>query len=149
MQVIAEYHRIDLAIEQLEVSLELFLGERSYVSALTLAGAAEEIFGNTLAFSGRENSLRYQYHRFMPVEEFLKGLPKQLLKDFIADKNHVRNGAKHTGKKGEITVIADLRAEALWMIVRACDNYCRLNLPVLDKIVAFEEWFAESVVGVS
>jgi hypothetical protein len=42
------YQRIDLATEQLDVALELFLSRRSFVSALTLAGAAEEILGKAL-----------------------------------------------------------------------------------------------------
>lgn len=149
MQYAFEHNRVALATEQLELALELFLSGRSYVSALTLAGAAEEIFGSTLTSSGRENSLAYQYDRFMSAEAFLKGLPKEQFKAFATDMNTVRNAAKHIGRNGQATVRGDLRTEALWMIVRACDNYRRLNLPVLDKIVAFEEWFAESIVGVS
>lgn len=49
--------RINLGIEQLDVALELFLEERSYVAALTLAGAAEEILGKALDFQNRTNAL--------------------------------------------------------------------------------------------
>ena len=39
------YERIELAKEHLDLALDLFLSKRSMVSALTLAGAAEEILG--------------------------------------------------------------------------------------------------------
>jgi hypothetical protein len=42
------YNRVDLAAEQLDVALSLFLENQSLVSALTLAGAAEEILGKAL-----------------------------------------------------------------------------------------------------
>jgi hypothetical protein len=38
----------EVALRQLEQAISLFLDERDFVSALTLAGAAEEILGNLL-----------------------------------------------------------------------------------------------------
>jgi hypothetical protein len=55
------HNKVNLAIEQLETDLSLFLDERSYVSALTLAGAAEEILGMALRVKGIENSLQESY----------------------------------------------------------------------------------------
>ena len=46
------------SIEQLENALSLFLVGKSYVSALTLAGAAEEILGMAAKINGVENSLQ-------------------------------------------------------------------------------------------
>ena len=42
------YERLFLAKGQLDTALELFLDQRNYSSAITLAGAAEEIFGRAL-----------------------------------------------------------------------------------------------------
>jgi hypothetical protein len=55
------HNKIDLAIEQLETALFLFLERKSYVSALTLAGAAEEILGMAAKIKGIENSLQESY----------------------------------------------------------------------------------------
>jgi hypothetical protein len=59
--------RVDLAIEQLDVALELFLSDRSDVSALTLAGAAEEILGRALALQGKLAAIDEGYGQ---VDEF-------------------------------------------------------------------------------
>lgn len=66
------HRRIDLAQEQLDVALELFLSKRSLVSALTLAGAAEEIFSKALKFRGKKTALEYEHSVVAPVEEFLR-----------------------------------------------------------------------------
>ena len=46
-----------VAEHQLERALRLFLDERDYVSAITLAGASEEILGRLLAKEGKEHAL--------------------------------------------------------------------------------------------
>ena len=57
------------------LALDLFLAERSYVSALTLAGAAEEIFGKALTHQGKEHSLGYKFDGIAPVHEALYRKP--------------------------------------------------------------------------
>lgn len=60
-------NKIDLAIEQLETALFLFLEHKNYVSALTLAGAAEEILGKAAKIKGIENSLQESYRIYENV----------------------------------------------------------------------------------
>ena len=50
--------RTSLAAEQLDVAIEMFLASRSDVSALTLAGAAEEVLGQAVKLRGGENVLQ-------------------------------------------------------------------------------------------
>ena len=57
----AQHNQIALAAEQLDVAIQLFLDERSDISALTLAGAAEEILGNAAKLAGGENALQRAY----------------------------------------------------------------------------------------
>jgi hypothetical protein len=140
------YQRIDLAKEQLDVGLELFLSQRSVVSALTLAGAAEEILGKTLSLRGEETTLECSYNRVAPVRELLQR-GQYNWRDFIDEKNRVRNAAKHIGKASELSVVADLEDEALWMLVRAYDNYLRLDLNPTPRMEEFEDWFWKNVVG--
>jgi hypothetical protein len=144
----ANYSRLDLASEQLDVALEIFLSERSYVSALSLAGAAEEVFGATLSLRGDENALSYEYSLLVPVEAYLRRQAKRSWRDFRDGKNFVRNAAKHLDRTGQVDVEADLRSEALWLLVRACDNYRRLSLPVTSRMLDFDDWFLKHVVGV-
>lgn len=141
------HDRVTLAKEQLDVALELFLSERSFVAALTLAGAVEEVLGKALALRGKKSTLQYEHSVIAPVEKFLR---RQTLtwKVFIEEKNRVRNAAKHMDGQSQLTVHADLKDEALWMLVRACDNYNRLDLSTTDRMTEFNEWFYTNVVGI-
>lgn len=57
--------KIDAAVDQIDWSIRLFLDHQAYVPAITLAGAAEEIIGETLsdqsAFSMLKERLSTQY----------------------------------------------------------------------------------------
>lgn len=141
------YQRTDLAAEQLDVALALFLDERSYVSVLTLAGAAEEILGNALTHQGKEHSLKYKFDATAPVYQALHREPL-VWRKFADDENRARNAAKHMRLPTDATVTMDLEDAAVWMIVRACDNSNRLGLPQTDRMLTFENWFYEYVVGV-
>lgn len=143
----ATYQRVELALEQLDVALELFLSKRSMVSALTLAGAAEEILGKALKLKGKRTTLEFEHSAIEQVETFLRRQPF-LWKDFINEKNRVRNAAKHMGEKSAAEIVADLEDEALWMLVRACDNHKRLDLPPTSRMAEFDDWFYENVVGI-
>lgn len=138
------HQRIALAQEQLDVALELFLSKRSMVSALTLAGAAEEIFGKALQHRGKKTTLEHEHSVIEPVESFLRRQPF-LWKNFIDEKNRVRNAAKHMKVQSDTLVVADLEEEALWMLVRACDNHERLDLEATPRIAEFNNWFCEHV----
>jgi hypothetical protein len=140
------HQRIELAQEQLDVALDLFLSKRSFVSALTLAGAAEEILGKALKFRGKKTALEYEHSVVAPVEEFLRRR-SFALKDLINEKNRVRNAAKHM-EVSEAEVVADLEDEALWMLVRACENYKRLDFQSTPRMQEFDDWFHEHVVGI-
>ena len=141
------HDRVALATEQLDVALELFLSERSFVSALTLAGAAEEVLGKALTLRGEKTTLQYEHTVIAPVEKFLR-CQTLTWKVFIEEKNRVRNAAKHMDGQGQLTVHADLEDEALWLLVRACDNYNRLDLPTTDRMTEFNDWFHTNVVGI-
>lgn len=141
-----DHNRIDLAIEQLEIALKLFLKKKSFVSSLTLAGASEEIFGKQLSFQSIATTLDSEFSTIKPVRDLLD--KKELVwKNFIQEKNRVRNAAKHMRDETQETVYADIEDEALWMIVRACDNYNRLGLTPTSTMIYFDDWFYENVVG--
>lgn len=141
------HNRIDLAVEQLDVALGLFLEQRSYVAALTLAGAAEEILGKALQFKGAENIVQYRFKALAPVHDVFHREPL-VWKDFVNDENHPRNSAKHFDSPTKPTVDLDLENAALWMLVRACANFDRLNLPRTERMHEFNDWFFENVVGI-
>lgn len=141
------HDRINLASEQLDLSLEIFLSGRSAVAALTLAGAAEEIFGKALASQDKKTTLQYEYKVIAPLEEFLRREPLTW-KVFVEEKNRIRNAAKHMNDQSQRMIVADIEDEALRILLRACDNYKRLGLSLTDRITEFDKWFLTNVVGV-
>ena len=142
-----KYNKIDIAIKQLETALALFLSEKKCFSALTLAGAAEEILGKALKIKGIENSLQAQYKKYS--QEGLEWInPPRTWAEFTTyGKNKARNAIKHLSGPDDITFEADIEDEALWMLVRAIDNYNRLGFTPTKIMHEFDEWFYENHVG--
>lgn len=141
-----ETHRqLDLAVEQLQIALDLFLDGTSHVSSLTLAGAAEEILGKEAELSGRGSHLREELEMANHLQKIWPG-GQTKWKDFIAEKNASRNSAKHLNDQKALT--ADLEEAACWMLVRALANRRLLGLPELGREHEFDDWFYENVVGV-
>lgn len=141
------HKRVDLAIEQLDMALELFLSEQSYAAALTLAGAAEDILGKALSLRGQDDALRYKYDVLDSTHQKLHGKKLEWSK-FSDGENHARNALKHMRSLSEDTVTTDLKEAALWMLVRAGANYRALDFPRTDRMDSFDNWFYEHVVGV-
>ena len=115
------YDRIALATEQLNTALTLFLDHQSYPSSITLAGAAEEIFGNELTVRGLQSTLESS---FASMAEFHRMLHRTELdrKTFFSKENLARNALKHLQKDKGPTITIDLEESACWMLVRAIQN---------------------------
>jgi hypothetical protein len=126
--------RVDLAIEQLDVALELFLKDRSVASALTLAGAAEEILGRALKLKGHGSVIEVWYD----AVDDRWGVK---WKEYINTMNAARNGLKHLNSEKDFEVSFDPFWEAVFMLLRACSNYERLGHQKTDRMWEFEEWY--------
>lgn len=137
------YTSIGLAVEQLDSAIAHFLNRRSFISALTLAGAAEELLGKTLRSMNERNALEWQYVMMEPTLSLFMHttLSKQ---DFITIENRARDAAKHWRPD---PLELDIEDAALSMIVRASDNARRLGLEATASTKAFDDWFYEHVVG--
>ena len=66
------YDRLVLAKGQLDTALDLFLDQKNYSSAITLAGAAEEIFGHALALGGGKSALDSSYESMAEFHTMLR-----------------------------------------------------------------------------
>lgn len=142
---IQTHKQLDLANEQAAVALDMFLDRTSHVCALTLAGAAEEIFGKEIQRLGKPLPLKEELLLSNHLQSIWPG-GKTEWKDFVARKNTARNDAKHLNELGELTV--NLEMEACWMLVRAFSNRQVLELGELPREFEFNEWFYGNVVGV-
>ena len=139
--------RLDLAREQLELAIELFLSGRSDVAALTLAGAAEEVLGQAVKHKGGETAMDSAFETTSHFHRLLHGQELKW-KDFADSENEARNAAKHMRNPAEEAITVDMRRAAQWMIVRACGNSDRLDLPRMEGMAVFDNWFYEYEVGV-
>ena len=142
------HHKISLAVEQLETAIALFINDRNFCSALTLAGAAEEILGQALKIRGIENSLQEAFRTYHDSDFAWIHQPKTWSEFTTGGKNRVRNAIKHARDIEDLTVSADMEDEALWMIVRATDNFQRLGFGPTALMNEFDGWFYENVVGI-
>jgi len=139
------HNRVDLAREQFDVAIELFLAKRSMASVITLAGAADEIFGHFLLKTDRAGERMVEVRK--PIVKWVRqktGIGDPTKPFTLSEMNNVRNALKHVRDlSGTLTptVSADLYDEALTMLVRAHANLDMLNLPRSSQVSELEEWF--------
>ena len=131
------------------MAIELLLARRSFVSALTLAGAAEEIFGVELKNRGITNALtrRHRLHVMAYSRARRKG---PSFKQFAAKQNYARNAAKHLADKFSNAeydpfLRADLETAAINMILRAIRNQELLCLPKSESATRFYGWYLSTI----
>jgi len=161
MRPAALHSRIDLACEQLDIAIELFFSERSFVSSLTLAGAAEEVFGVELKNRNGQSTLARRYAVRQRLHERLNenrrlypsvNLKAQTWKEFTEKENYARNAAKHIADKRQQRSYdpffrAEPRSESVNMILRAMHNQELLGLPRSELAHRFYGWYMSSVYG--
>lgn len=124
----------EIAEHQLITALRLWHDD-DYLSALTLAGAAEEILGKRLRILGRTPS-------FDQIKNEIIDLAKQhgdtdsKTEKLVADLlNQTRNELKHYD--GDDSLSFDLRSDAAEMMERAIANYHLLTGTMLEETVHF------------
>lgn len=108
--------------------------EGDFLSALTLAGAAEEILGKRLRASDQKPSFE-QLRDLMVAVSDVEG-SKTMMPNVAADLiNRRKNEIKHYS--GDEPLVLDLREEASEILDRAIDNYQRLNGGVPDAVLEY------------
>ena len=84
------------------------------MSALTLGGAAEEIFRIALELDDLENPLQELFK--ITFRRAWNGLTQQIVEKLTTDsKKKVRNAVKHLSGKDDLTIEADIQDEAVWL----------------------------------
>jgi hypothetical protein len=110
-----------IALIQLEQSLNL-LEAGDPVSALTLAGAAEEILGRMASRRGHAPRVECDAEWLGSVYDWAKK-PRPSKKKLISVLNATRNHLKHQDDGRNIRVEADFKFDAEDMILRCMYNY--------------------------
>ena len=131
-------NKIEIARTQIETAIDLFLSNRDFLSALTLAGAAEDILGKLLERDGKKSMLENLYGWFQETTQEKIGFG-----EFAKKANFTRNTLKHASVANE-DEIEVFRWETVQMIMRALFNYKQLVGQPTEKMLEFSEWLQEN-----
>jgi hypothetical protein len=113
----------EVAKRQLDSALRCFLDHGDIISAITLAGASEEILGKLLEKEGRKHSLEEFVEACVGTGRAYYG-EEWAKKDFVEMLTYFKNSLKHIGDGKDITVTRDAAVEIL---DRAIDNHWALE----------------------
>ena len=116
--------KLEIAERQLFHSIELYIAGDHLISAITLAGAAEEILGKLVARKGKQTALEEKVETLCKMFEVVFKEPGNR-KAFIELRNKARNELKHIGN-GEFAEMS-LEDEVVKLLNRAIKNYKRLK----------------------
>lgn len=132
--------RSEVARLQLTEAIRLFVEEK-FLAALTLAGAAEEIFGKLLARRGGVPVVKASAKAIADLREKtgLSIMEGKSEKQLIDEWNAARNLAKHLVNPEAESVTLNFCDEAYWMIRRGLENAQMLDIPI-DNRDDFESW---------
>jgi hypothetical protein len=138
MRDIREISKVDIASAQLDTAIQLYLDGTDLVSAVTLAGAAEEILGKLVSRQGKTNAFEETMDTLCEMHEaaFEEEADRKVYADL---RNGIRNEFKHICSGDALEV--NLDDEASQMINRAIDNYQTLFPGFYPRFKEFEnEW---------
>ena len=126
--------KIDAAVHQLDWAIKLFLDSEAYIPAITLAGAAEEIIGQTLQDQSVFAQLKVKFSANL-------GLPEKVISQVYLNKT--KNWLKHwQDLRDEESIEIDLEAEAVQYLVRAITNLILHDHSMPSEGQRFFEWLA-------
>lgn len=128
---------LQVAEIQINRAIRLFLDNKDYVSALTLAGAAEEILGNLLTRAGQQNALDEAVEASIAMEKLLLRNNGSEPKDVRDIANYFRNRLKHYNDNEPLGFSADYYAAD--MIDRAMQNYFKVTSWETPEMIQFKE----------
>lgn len=124
----------EIAEHQLITALRLWHDD-DYLSALTLAGAAEEILGKRLRILGRTPSFDQIKNEIIALAKQHGDSDPKTEKLVATLLNQTRNELKHYD--GDDSLSFDLKLDAAEMMERAIANYHLLTGTILEEAVHF------------
>src|SRR5437868_837860 len=130
---VQSYQRLDLAANQLETAIGLFISGRDRFSVITLAGAADGIFSQLVIKKGEENFIEFSLQK-----DDDKTLTRSTLGAQVNDIIRI-NELKHMDEEDDGYVVMDIEQCALAAILKAIANFVILRGHV-DFVIAFLAW---------
>jgi hypothetical protein len=130
---VQSYQRLDLAANQLETAIGLFISGRDRFSVITLAGAADGILSQLVIDKGEANFIEFSLQK-----DDDKTLTRSTLGAQVNDILRI-NELKHMDEEDDGYVVMDIEQCALATILKAIANFVILRGHV-DFVKAFLAW---------
>jgi hypothetical protein len=130
------YTKQELAEHQLDRAIRLLLDEQDAISAVTLAGAAEEILGKLVEQRGGTHSLKGFIEECVALGRLRQG-EEWNPKDFADIANYFRNELKHYIQGSDIAVTPEAACE---LIDRAAENLWLLDGRETEQVRRYMSW---------
>ena len=110
----------DLAISQLNVAIQFYMQGEEYPAVITLAGAAEELFGKIAAKKGLEPVLKREAKELIGTVKEVWG-HDTTESEIVTTINRARNEMKHICSGDDLFL--NYESQAARLITRALENY--------------------------
>lgn len=124
--------KIIIAIQHLDIAVELALSKKSPYAALTLAGVAEELLGKYLRVSNKQDTLTEIGPILQRAGEIIHNETFPI-KDIKKHFNSAKNSVKHMDTYKNSKFTHDVDQELSLMLARAILNYEKLGLPLKES----------------
>ena len=128
------YQRLDLATNQLETAIGLFIGGHDRFSVITLAGAADGILTQLVSNRGEET-----FTEILSREDDDKTMTLSRMGSHVNTILFI-NELKHIDKDGDGYVVMDAEECALATILKALANFVTLRGNEVGFVQAFLLW---------
>ena len=133
---------VDIALIQLRTAVQSY-NKNNYISAITLAGAADEILGQIARKeSDTDAALDEKVWLDQITDYFYK--PRLPLNKILKSRNKVKNQLKHNDSGINIEIKHDFKFEAETFILGAIRNYELItgHMPKDRTIISFWKWIS-------
>lgn len=132
--------KLDVAINHLQMAIDMFLTDQDLLCILTLAGAAEEILGQYAIRSNERTIIDLLCSSLK-----MKISPNMVDNDFKRTVlNNARNTVKHFNKAESEIIEIDPETEALCMLIRAICNLYSHDKTATHNTPALMEWIYDN-----
>jgi len=140
-----EIRKVDLAKEQLEDAIDLFLAGKRF-SVITLAGAADGIFAGLLKKRGESSTAEDTWKEIEEVrtKTGLAYAGDRNRKDAFNEWNEHRNRLKHHDKRDKEVLVFSAFDEAYHAIQRANLDAEKLGIEAKNR-QEYENWLIENI----
>lgn len=137
-----QYTRFELAHNQLEAAIALYVTNRDRLSAITLAGAADVLLSQLVLRAGRPNFTDRALEKDMEAGHSV--VTREIFGKEVNDMLFI-NQLKHFDDDAQEVIELDVDECALAAILKALANYVDLPEHKRDLVLAFRLWVKQNL----